>query len=496
MMNKNFSKWLILLLVAATIFLKVYKLGSNPGQLNRDEAALAYNALLLKEAGRDEWGRTWPITLESFGDYKLIGYPAVLTTLFGFFGYSDFVVRLPSVIASMAIAWLAMLYLKELKVDKKYRWLVFFSISLYGTFYFYSRMAFEAILSLSLFITAIYLIYQKNGQKLSLAFVLIVLSALTYNTPLFYIPLIPIAVLILELKISKKLIFTTIWSVLITGILLYLFSGLISQKSGITILNEPGVTINTSWSLILKVAKNYLSHLTPWFLVIRGGGHPWHTLPNFGHISWLIYLTATVGAAFALFSLKSPSYRYLLFWLVVSLIPSALSVDAPHATRSLLTIFLIFVFSGLGMANIEKLMSKKLRINSKYIFSVFLIITSMNIVSYQYNYHFKFPDQQAFNYQLGYKEVISQANALYYGEPTAVVDESGYLYILTAWYSRMNPEYFYTTVIKQLPDSINLRYGEKVGQYHFVVDEEDRYKDELVIIKPINNNEAWRIERK
>lgn len=495
-MSKKITSWVLILLVATTVFLKIYKLDSNPGQLNRDEAALAYNSLLLKEVGRDEWRRVWPITLESFGDYKLVGYPAVLAVFFGFFGYSDFIVRIPSAISGLAIALLGMLYLKELKVSKKYQWLIFFSIALYGTFYFYSRMAFEAMLSLSLFLTAIYLINKYQFKYRLLSFGLLFLSAITYNTPLFYIPLIPIGALFIDLKLSKKLISTTLWSLLITGLLLFLFSGLISQKSGITVLNEPGVIYDSTFSLMSKIARNYIAHLSPWFLVIRGGGHPWHTLPNFGHISWLVYLSAAVGILYSVLNLRDARYRVLIFWLIVSIIPGSISVDAPHATRSLLTIFLIFVASGLGMANIEKYLARNFHFKTGHVFSAFLIITLISTLYYQYSYHIKFPYQQAYNYQLGFKEVISEANAKYYGEPTAVVDSSGYLYILTAWYSRMKPDYFYETVVKQLPDRINLRYGEKVGQYHFVAREDDRYEDELVIIKPINDNKAWSIERK
>ncbi|KKU82941.1 MAG: hypothetical protein UY10_C0019G0001, partial [Microgenomates group bacterium GW2011_GWA2_47_8] len=57
---------------------RIWQLGILPLALNRDEAALAYNAVLLAETGKDEWGRSWPLALQSFGDFKLIGYPAVL----------------------------------------------------------------------------------------------------------------------------------------------------------------------------------------------------------------------------------------------------------------------------------------------------------------------------------------------------------------------------------------------------------------------------------
>ena len=51
--------------------LRLMKFPAVPGGLNRDEAALGYNAFSLLETGKDEWGKQWPIVFRSFGDYKL-----------------------------------------------------------------------------------------------------------------------------------------------------------------------------------------------------------------------------------------------------------------------------------------------------------------------------------------------------------------------------------------------------------------------------------------
>ena len=50
------KRWVILFLIlAAALFLRIYKVGSNPPGLTPDEAALGYNAYSILKTGRDEY---------------------------------------------------------------------------------------------------------------------------------------------------------------------------------------------------------------------------------------------------------------------------------------------------------------------------------------------------------------------------------------------------------------------------------------------------------
>src|SRR5258708_7256406 len=93
---KKTALWFLIFIFLFGLVLRFWQLGSIPVILNRDEAALAYNAFLLKETGKDEWSKTWPLTLQSFGDYKLIGYPLLTIGSFFLLGYTDFAVKFPS----------------------------------------------------------------------------------------------------------------------------------------------------------------------------------------------------------------------------------------------------------------------------------------------------------------------------------------------------------------------------------------------------------------
>ena len=113
-MNKKIN-WLLISITLLAFFLRVWQLGQLPAILNRDEAALAYNAYLLSTTGQDEWQKSWPLTLESFGDYKLAGYPLLLIPFLKIFGLTDLAVRLPSALAGTVLVPLVFLLAKKIK---------------------------------------------------------------------------------------------------------------------------------------------------------------------------------------------------------------------------------------------------------------------------------------------------------------------------------------------------------------------------------------------
>lgn len=104
------KKWLNLsfvLVICLAVLLRVVDLANIPSILNRDEAALAYNAYLIKETSMDEWQVKRPFLFKSFGDYKLPGYPYLLAVLFNFLPINDLVAKLPSVLAGVGLVILA-----------------------------------------------------------------------------------------------------------------------------------------------------------------------------------------------------------------------------------------------------------------------------------------------------------------------------------------------------------------------------------------------------
>lgn len=498
--------------------LRFWQVGSLPVILNRDEAALAYNALLLKETGKDEWGRAWPLALESFGDYKLPGYVWSLIPFFTIFGYADWVVRLPSVLAGTLLILAVYAWLKELKLSPLFSLLGAWLIALLPVSLFFSRMAYEANIGLTLFVASLWLITAlRNNWKWSLVALLsvfLMFGIFTYNTPWLLLPFLTVYTFLLFIpkNISKAFTLMIIMA-LIFLIGAYFLLPLTAQKKGITLFQDE--TVWSQWILYREnlspqlvpilgskyvywvelIWQRFWQSFTPSFLVTHGDNHEWHRLPTWGHTNWLIYGAGLGGILFSLLQvirhkLQKKDDLALLFLLVTSLAPSVITVDAPHATRSLLFFVLWVVFAVKGLKELWGWQHW----NKKVLpWSLLILVILGESIWHSYQLFGVYPQNQAM-FKPGFDQVIQSLEKKYPGETVAIVDPSGYHYILTAWYLKMKPESYFQTTIRQLPDKIGFRYGEKTAHYHFIAQPSDRVSSEKVLVQWSSKEEAWKIE--
>jgi hypothetical protein len=478
--------------------IRVWNVQSLPQILNRDEAALAYNGLLLSQTGQDEFQRKFPLTLESFGDYKLPGYPYTLAVLFNFLPANDFIVRLPSVIAGTILIIISFYLAKNFKFKDELALLFSFLIAVSPIFIFYSRIAFEANVALTLFVGAITLLTIKkpNLRTDAGAFILTLLAVLFYNTPLILLPFLIIA-LIISRGVKKPKRWVHISS-LLTSLFIIMFLSLASissQKSGITIFSDEtiwqesvvhyqsftGITQkllgNKYVFYLTKIWPRFLESFSLHFLVRNGGTHPWHNLPSHAHLFYTSYFISCLGILVLLRQIFLNKKSIFIFVMLFSaLAPSVITVDSPHATRSLLFIYL-FIFCGLYFLTM---------ITKKHFKNVLLIISVLITVEasrYLYLYFNKYPTIQPASLQVGYEQIIKETETKYPQEKIAVVDQSGFQYILTAWYLKTPPEDFFATTIKQLPDKIGFKYGQQLTHYHFIAHANDRDESETILVE-------------
>ena len=107
-MKEMRKKWylisFVLILLLATA-LRFYKLGQVPHGMTWDEAAIGYNGYAVLTTRRDEWLKRFPISFQSFGDYKA-PLAIYLNGLFTFvFGMNLWAVRLPFALADCTDNW-------------------------------------------------------------------------------------------------------------------------------------------------------------------------------------------------------------------------------------------------------------------------------------------------------------------------------------------------------------------------------------------------------
>lgn len=517
-MKKNKSLLLLMLITLVGLLLRIWQVDLFPAILNRDEAALAYNSYLLMETGQDEWGRTWPISLESFGDYKLLGYPLLLIPFLSQLGLSDLVVRLPSVLAGTILIILMYFISKKLELSEKYSLIVSLLVAISPVFVWYSRMAFEANVALTYLAGAWLLLLQIKQQAdwrqyLKLG-ALLFLAILTYNTPLLLIPLLMVYVgLLFNWSKLKKLMTTEAVMLLVMGAGLFILWPVLTQKSGITIFTDETIwsqwitfreSLAQPWQTLIGnkylyysavMFKNLIKSFSFSFLVTSGGSHPWHSLPKMGHIFSLTYVFFWAGLAQLLqliwqarkkISQVKPQLS-LLFLLLASLLPAIITVDAPHATRSLLFMLVMQVIAVSGVAGFLTKFKKQ---DSSLLGKILLVlILILGLAHAQQLFTHTTEQQQAF--KTGFDQVVQQVEQAHPTESVAIVDAEGYHYILLAWYLKLSPETYFDTIIRQQPDLIGLKYGQQLSNYHFIAHPQDQSLSEPVLIQWSDQEASW-----
>lgn len=507
-MNKKLQNFLLLSVVLLAILLRSISLSKIPNVLNRDEAALAYNAYLIKETGRDEWQVKQPFLFKSFGDYKLPGYPYLLAFLFNFLPVNDVVAKLPSVLAGLGLVILGFFWAKNiLKLKQSSSLILVLLLAINPIFSFYSRIAFEANVALFFFVFALYLIFieekmiKKRYLLDFLAITFLILAMLSYNTALLLLPFLLPAIIFFRSKQSWRFTVPLItFASLIFIIFVQQQASLMSQKSTITIFTDPTIlqnypTYRQNFSGIFTtlignqyvyflsiIIRNFFNSFSPTFLVYRGGSHPWHSIFNWGHLFYSTYFLALAGIFYTIYQFfKNKNQRkksiLLLYLLIISLAPAVVTVDAPHATRSLFFFFLLISFASIIF---EKIYSK---IKFKKIFiSIFLLIMSIEASYYYYQYFYIYPKHQPQSLWPEYKNLIIAAENQYPDQKITVIDPDGYQYILTAWYLKTPATEFFATMQYQDPDQINFYYGEQFSHYRFIRNKTDLSEQKGIVI--------------
>lgn len=525
------QKLIFLLVLVLAIGLRFYRLQDVPGILNRDEAALAYNAKLLLETGKDEWGERWPIQFKSFGDYKLPGYILTLLPTFRVFGLSDLSVRIPSAVAGVVnvllVTFLAQKAFSEQKDKATVRLITLFCMAVTPFAVFYSRMAWEANLALTFFLSSMLLLLQTkvSVSKAVLGLILYLFAIFTYNTPLLLFPLLLFAILIVHFKEKRR------WFILAGSITAIFFTGLLTlhsvstQKGSITIFNNETIIANypsyrlqfpSSLQSLLGnkyvywgslIGEKYIQSWLPYFLVERGGQHPWQNIPQLAHLFLLQYVFALIGTGilvtenFKLLrsSFKKKKFQYIessdkwklifLFWLIVSPLPSVITVDAPHATRSLFFLMMLVVACCYAITTLALRMPNKK--NQIVYLGTIVSLLLLSSARYTINYHHYWPKQYPKELMVGLDEVVQQVSKV--EEPMAVIDPEGYAYITLSWYKKLPAIEFFNTIQRHDPDQAGLHYGFQVSNFTFYKHEQDIKEEKIILFQATNS--AWQMKK-
>lgn len=479
-------KGLLLLIVFLALWLRLFNLGNVPMSLNWDEASLGYNAYSISQTLRDEHGEFLPVArFIAFGDYKPPAYIYTAAVIIKFFGLSEFATRLPSALAGTFLVFLIFWFTKELFSNNRASLLSAFLMAVSPWAIQFSRGAYEANLATAFSVAGI-LFFLRGVRLLSfrnyfLSSIFFVLSAYTFNSHRFFVPLICIALgLIYFRKIlsqyKKIIVFGLMSFVLVLPMLPHLLSvegGLRFQE--VTWLNDLApIEINNKRMIVdgndfisrlahnrrllyvSEFIKHYTDHFRGDFLFYSGDVNPRLSIQNVGELYWIDLPFLLIGLYFV-YKKRNRSSVFLFSWMMLAPIPAALARETPHALRALVLMPPLLIFAAVG---INEVRFKKLFVFLPVIYLVFIFV-------YLHNYYFHYAKNSAMEWQYGYKDMVSFVSSIENSYDSIVItQEYGRPYIYFLFYKQYSPQKYWLNR-KVSRDYFGFWYVHSFGKYDF-----------------------------
>lgn len=461
---KNKFLFTLLGIIIFTFLLRSYKLSSVPYGLYIDETSIGYNAFSITKTGKDEYGKSFPIFFQAFGEYKLPVYIYSVAFVQIFTGPTDFSVRLPALVFGILSVWFVYFLAKEMfrNLDNNYvrslaPYLASIMLGLSPWHYQFARAGFEASAAIFFLIFGLYLFFLSIRLKSSLYFSGFVLSfamaLYSYNSARIVIPAIFTILLVTHLKSLRGI---KISYGLLTGLvftlpfILFVFSpeGMIRAQQ-VSIFYQP---IDET-PIFLQFIVNYWKNISPFYLFNWGDPTIAHLTTHRMGLIYLIDLPFLVlGVLFLIRKFTAISFL-IICSVIVSIIPSAVSTLNPHALRSSLVIPFLCLISAIGFSVFVSLfknfLTRKVFVVVYILSAVFIAINFVNV------YQNKYARDSGWDWQAGIKSavnLISGQGAIY----SDIYFDEGISKTAVLWYLKYNPKDY-----QLAPDKDN------VGKYHF-----------------------------
>lgn len=461
------------LLVGVSLFLHFFKVNLSPPCISVDEAAYGYNAFSILKTGKDEFARLLPLRLRSFGDFKLPLYSYLTIPFIAILGLTETAIRLPSFLSAAALVVVGFFLSLELFKNKRLALITSLFIALSPWIGSISRHAHEVIpATLFLATSLLFLLRFKNHRSLPsgiLSIIFISLALYTYHiSRVFYVFLLGYYLyLCFKQKISIRK-----WIITIAVISIFLIpfayaeltlpptrlaSLLITNNEGINLKHSEWVTefarspFNTKLFITAnEVTNRYIQYFSPEFLVLKGDENPRFGMEGLQPITIVEYLLCIIGI-FLMLKKHRKEGLLLLFVLIISPLPAALTWQEYALTRAFFMIIPIIIFASYAAEEILKsnIQYKKLLVIGFALIYLLFVARSWEF----YLFHYPHRATAVRSWFCGYKELgafVKENYSKY--DKFYITQEVGQPYMGLLFYLQYDPAKYQKNVRTTPPD--------------------------------------------
>lgn len=427
--------WAILIL---GFLLRIIWIDKVPNGFTPDEASFGYDAFSILKTGKDQWGHSFPLVLESFGDFKPPLYSYILTPFVWLFGLERWVVRLPNALFGVMAIYVTYLLAKELLSGKFTRikeqintdlmaLIAAFLLAISPWHIMMSRGAFEANLTTFFLPLGIYLFLRglKKEKYLIYSSVIFGLNLFSYHSAKLVTPIVVVMlVLIYWRDIAglglKRLVKPAIVFCFFICLMAYTFSqGAGARVLDVNIFNnsvqaaghERTIAIqggmnptlarlfhNKYQYAVRNLSTSYFQYLSPKFFFTHGPGEATYgMMPGRGVLYWFELSLILGFFIYLVRNWKEKVSKILVAWILIAPIPAAMAIGPGYsANRAVIMLPAIQIACAIGFFALFKLVRKKSkRVFVKPIIFGYMIISLFFFFAFVEDYYFRSPVKNA-----------------------------------------------------------------------------------------------------
>ncbi len=482
----------LVLILALSAFLRIYKLGQIPCGIYCDEAVNGYDSFCILKSGTDMHGRILPWVINHHNiDFLEPLYAYLSIPFIALFDLSVFSTRLLAAVTGILTVLSVFLLSKEL-FGRKTALIAALFITISPWNMHFSRMAFRAILSPFFITTGLFFFFRSFRKPASIivSAAAFGLSLNSYTAAKISVPLMLIVLLFLyrkklcsAVKENRDFPRCAAQAVIILSFLTaaayipFLFYKNPRHK-------ELSVFLSAGQPVFVFI-KNFFRHISPDFLFISGDANLRHSIAGFGQYLHIMALFIPAGIIFA-FRNKKTEIILLVSFFLLGILPAAVTNKGiPHAVRAITSMPFPEIISAYGALKIYKLLAKKKlrrKIIAVFLSYLFILNSAYFIGCYFLRYPsdsrdwFQAPAIEAFNYartiQENHKYIVF-SNRLVHPyilplffekiNPTIPLNENKIKYVISAenidgTYNALKKESLFIVAADELSDARALYY--------------------------------------
>jgi hypothetical protein len=340
----------ILLCVAGLVLLfsfYTWGISQNPRGFYIDESATAYNAYLVSRTGAGEVGPRFPLLFQQFAVSNATHMNPLaiylMAIVFRFIPPSVAVARISAAFWMFAACLLLGVLAKRISRDSKIGIIVAASALLTPWLFELGRLVFDAHLSaftVVVFLLAAHRIQSKetwNWRDIAMVAGGLALVTYGYFAGRALAPLFALGLLLLATTTRRFIGVIKIWLVYgLTLVPLVLFDhshpGVVTKRLHEVSYIRPGVPWKET---AYEFVRRYLEDQSLTALLLTGDYHPRHHVQGSGGpILFAIFILAMLGLALIIVRRwREPWWRFVIYGLTVSILPSAITTEPFHQVR-------------------------------------------------------------------------------------------------------------------------------------------------------------------